>query len=304
MIRNLSYIGFSSPAAEQWGTFGPDILGAQRAPDGPEGEIRLRVDQQAWRIAIHPAEADDLAYLGWDVADQAGLEAAAARIEGADISVHRDPDQAERRGAEGLARFVDPFGFRHELAHGPTQGSPFKPGRPITGFVTGDQGLGHAVLIVPDLAAAEAFFADVLGFAPSDSIESGVSLRFFHCPGHSARHHTVALAGAPGMVGVHHLMLEVETIDDVGTTYDLVNERGLTVVMSLGRHTNDHMTSFYVRTPSGFEIEYGTGGRLVDDDTWQVGAYDAQSIWGHKPPAAGPVFPAIIRPFQAAGAPA
>ena len=41
--------------------------------------------------------------------------------------------------------------------------------------------------------------------------------------------------------------------------------------MTLGRHTNDLMTSFYVRTPSGFEIEYGTGGLVVDDDTWEVG---------------------------------
>ena len=32
--------------------------------------------------------------------------------------------------------------------------------------------------------------------------------------------------------------------------------------MTLGTHTNDRMTSFYVRTPSGFEIEYGFGGRI------------------------------------------
>jgi extradiol dioxygenase len=302
MIRNLSYIGFTSPAADQWRTFGPDILGAQLAPQGPDGEIRLRVDDQGWRIAIHPGETDDLAYLGWDVADDAKLEAAIAHTEQAGINVHHDPKLAGTRGVDRLAWFVDPFGFRHELTCGAHQSASFVAGRPISGFVTGEQGLGHAVLIVPDLPAAETFYADVLGFVPSDSIESGVSLRFFHCPGHAARHHTIALAGVAGMVGIHHLMLEVADLDDVGTAYDLVNERELTVVMSLGRHTNDHMTSFYVRTPSGFEIEYGTGGRLIDDDTWQTGSYTAQSRWGHKPPAAGPVLPAIIRPSQPAGA--
>jgi 3,4-dihydroxy-9,10-secoandrosta-1,3,5(10)-triene-9,17-dione 4,5-dioxygenase len=35
--------------------------------------------------------------------------------------------------------------------------------------------------------------------------------------------------------------------------------------MTLGTHTDDRMTSFYLRTPSGFEIEYGCGGRFVDD---------------------------------------
>ena len=69
--------------------------------------------------------------------------------------------------------------------------------------------------------------------------------------------------------------------------------------MSLGRHTNDLMTSFYVRTPSGFEIEYGTGGRLVDDETWEIGQYDTQSMWGHKPPAE-PLFPKILAPFTPA----
>ena len=64
--------------------------------------------------------------------------------------------------------------------------------------------------------------------------------------------------------------------------------------MSLGRHTNDMMTSFYVRTPSGFEIEYGTGGVLVDEENWEVENYDAMSFWGHRPPEERLV-PGIVR---------
>ena len=63
-------------------------------------------------------------------------------------------------------------------------------------------------------------------------------------------------------------MLEVGSLDDVGSALDIAIARDLPLAMSLGRHTNDLMTSFYVRTPSGFEIEYGTGGRLIDDATW------------------------------------
>ncbi|MGH8978091.1 MAG: VOC family protein, partial [Acidimicrobiia bacterium] len=187
------------------------------------------------------------------------------------------------------------FGFRHELSHGQRQASePFEPGRPIDGFVTGDGGLGHAVLFVPNLAEAERFYIDVLGFRLSDAVEDGVSIRFLHC---NSRHHSLAFVAVPGMVGMHHLMLEVTSLDDVGTALDVVNARQLALAMSLGRHTNDLMTSFYVRTPSGFEIEYGTGGRLIDDDDWETGAYDAQSIWGHKLPDA-PLLPEILRPFE------
>jgi 3,4-dihydroxy-9,10-secoandrosta-1,3,5(10)-triene-9,17-dione 4,5-dioxygenase len=60
------------------------------------------------------------------------------------------------------------------------------------------------------------------------------------------------------------------------------------------------MTSFYVRSPSGFEVEYGFGGRLVEPGaTGSPGHYDAASLWGHQPPAGGLV-PGILRP---AGAP-
>jgi extradiol dioxygenase len=283
MIKNLAYIGFVSPAGEDWRTFGPEVLGVELAPDGPDGAVRLRVDDAVHRITIHPGDHNELAYLGWEVDDIAETVAA---VEASGIAVK---DEA----------FVDPLGFRHELVTGLEQGPPFAPGRAMSGFVTGEQGLGHVVLIVPDLDSAGAFYTDVLGFRPTDGVESGLSLRFFHCAGHAARHHTVAMASAPGMVGMHHLMLEVTTLDDVGTALDIANERQLPLAMTLGRHTNDLMTSFYVRTPSGFEIEYGTGGLLVDDDDWEVGLHHSQSIWGHKPPAE-PLYPGILARFEPA----
>ncbi len=100
--------------------------------------------------------------------------------------------------------------------------------------------------------AFEQFYTEVLGFNVSDTIEAGTTLRFFHCPGYAARHHTVAMVSAPGMVGLHHVMLEVNDLDDVGNALDIDNQRQIPLAMSLGRHTNDQMTSFYVRTPSGF----------------------------------------------------
>ncbi len=294
MISALAYIGFASPHADEWNSFGPEVLGAQLSAPGADGAVRLRVDDSEARIILHPGDVESLAYLGWDVVDAAGLAAATAAVERAGVSVHADESAGAERRVAGLAWFDDPFGIRHELTFGLAKAEPFTPGRPISGFVTGTGGLGHAVLIVPDLAAATAFYGDVLGFKVSDDIDQGFTVRFFHC---NPRHHTLAIAEVSGMVGVHHLMLEVGSIDDVGSALDIVNERNIPLAMSLGRHTNDLMTSFYVRTPSGFEIEYGTGGRLIDENEWVVGAYDAQSLWGHKPPASGPLFPEILAPF-------
>ena len=60
-------------------------------------------------------------------------------------------------------------------------------------------------------------------------------------------------------------------------------------VREAGADANDLMVSFYVRTPGGFDIEYGTDGRLVDDVTWISRESTAVSLWGHS--FAGPATP-------------
>src|SRR5579864_7957713 len=73
------------------------------------------------------------------------------------------------------------------------------------------------------------------------------------------------MPGAPKRL--HHFMLQLQSLNDVGTTYDLCQAQEVPIVMKLGKHTNDHMVSFYLRTPSGFNVEYGWGAREVDDST-------------------------------------
>ena len=280
MLSSLAYIGFETPALDDWHEFGTQVLGAQvvERPDG----LGLRIDDRAERIMIHPGERNNLAYFGWDCDDNAAVDALIDRLGPIDIATAEEPDLASLRNVERLVSFTDPFGFRHELTTGLAHAGEFVAGREMDGgFVTGEGGLGHAVIMVPDLDAAMDFFVGTLGFKVSDHIEVGMSLRFLHC---NPRHHTIALSGAPRVAGFHHLMLEVEQFTDLGRALDIVNDKKMTLAMSLGRHTNDLMTSFYVRTPSGFEIEYGTGGLLVDDENWEVDTYDAMSFWGHRPP--------------------
>ena len=298
MISSFAYVGFVSPATDEWRTFGPEVLGAQLV-EGPGGSVGLRIDEHAPRLMVHPGAADDVAYVGWDCGDAAGVAAVAARLRAAGIEVTDEPDTATLRHVSQLSTFTDPWGFRHELTWGLLHQGAFQPGRPMhDGFVTGELGLGHMVFLLPDLEAGLRFYTETLGFHISDHVEAGgLSLRFLHC---NPRHHTLALGSVPGMVGIHHLMLEVKNVDDVGCALDIVNARGLQLPMNLGKHTNDYMTSFYVRTPSGFEIEYGAGGRLVHDEDWTMEVYDSISIWGHKPPVE-PLLPGIIRLFTPAG---
>jgi hypothetical protein len=60
------------------------------------------------------------------------------------------------------------------------------------------------------------------------------------------------------------------------------------IALSLGRHPNDRMVSFYGVTPAGFLFEVGWGARQVDDATWEIGSYTQVSEWGHRPMARPP----------------
>ncbi|MFB4308519.1 VOC family protein [Actinomadura sp. GTD37] len=283
MISQLAYLGIASPKAEEWRDYATRLLGAVVAGDGSDGAVRVKVDDKGYRIAVHPAERDELRYVGWDCGNETALRAYVAELRGKGVELHAgDAAELKERQVAELYWFADPFGNRHELVWGQySQPNSFFPGRPMRGrFVTGDLGLGHVVLIVPDLEKANAFYADTLGFRLSDRVKSDIfNLRFYHCNG---RHHSLAVAEIPGMTGINHLMLEVESFDDLGSAIDLFTaDPEREILLSLGRHTNDLMTSIYVQTPSSMQIEYGYGGITVDDLTWVAGNHDLPSIWGH-----------------------
>lgn len=298
MIQELSYVGIGSPRAEQWRSYGTAVLGCRLAADGPDGAVRLAVDDVNHRIAVHPAERDEFRYVGWGVANETDLGEFAARLAARGVEIHPgDPDLCREREVAGLVWFEDPWGIRHELSWGKAA-TPmsFSSGRVMRGgFVTGDQGLGHVVFQVPDLERANEFYVDVLGFRLSDRIVTEhVGVRFYHVNG---RHHSLALAELPGQVGVNHLMLEVEYLDDLGRLIDLLDDHDVEVMQTLGRHTNDLMTSIYIGSPSGLQIEYGHGGLTVDDLSWVARTYEQPSYWGHKR-VAGARRPGIVRPVR------
>ncbi|HEY3302162.1 MAG TPA: VOC family protein [Candidatus Binatia bacterium] len=276
-IAALGYVGINATDAQAWARFGPEILGLRAAPAGEDGTVYLQMDERAYRLAVHPASTNGLAYIGWELPSALDLEQACVELEKAGLKPVRgsEEDCALRRVA-ALVKIADPYGNRLELFYGQLNiCEAFQPARPIGGFVAGNLGLGHVVIGVPDLEAGKKFYTETLGFRLSDFVPD--RLVFFHC---NPRHHSIAF-GKIGP-GLRHIMLEVKTIDDVGKTFDLCQASGVPITKALGRHSNDRMFSFYMKCPAGFEIEYGTEGRLVDDATWSVQQVDRGSIWGHQ----------------------
>jgi len=285
-IGSLGYLGFKVKDADAWDTFATGVLGLM--PAEPAGQARrFRLDDFAWRIAIEPGEADDLAYLGFEVAGPAELEAVRDRLaEGGVAVAAADPALVAERGVLGLISCQDPDGLAVEVFYGPTlrTETPFVSPAGVGAFVTGEQGLGHVVLSTKDMAAARRFYQDLLGFRLSDIIRmrQGFEMEFFHC---NPRHHTLALVPVPTPKRLHHFMIQVPTLDAVGFALERATAAQAPITAGLGRHTNDQMVSFYSRTPAGFEVESGQGAIEVDDATWRVTRHDKPSTWGHKRPA-------------------
>jgi len=293
LIRSLGYLRIESADVAAWREFGVRILGMVEGRGPEEGALYLRMDDFPARLVIVPGARERLLASGWEVAGAGELAAVGHALADAGVAVKAaTPEELAARRVGEMLRFDDPAGNAIEvfcgaaLEHRPAV-SPYG-----NQFVTGDMGLGHVVLPVAGAAdAALAFYTGVLGFRQRDSMRMpaefvggapGDPPAWFRFLGCCPRHHSLALAPMPAEAGIVHLMIEVAALDDVGRALDRCARRGAPLSASLGRHANDLMVSFYVRTPGGFDIEYGTDGLLVDDATWVSRESTAVSLWGHS----------------------
>ena len=293
MIRSLGYLRIESADVAAWREFGVRILGMVEGRGPEEGALYLRMDDFPARLVIVPGARERLLASGWEVAGAGELAAVGHALADAGVAVKAaTPEELAARRVGEMLRFDDPAGNAIEvfcgaaLEHRPAV-SPYG-----NQFVTGDMGLGHVVLPVAGAAdAALAFYTGVLGFQQRDSMRMpaefvggapGDPPAWFRFLGCCPRHHSLALAPMPAEAGIVHLMIEVAALDDVGRALDRCARRRAPLSASLGRHANDLMVSFYVRTPGGFDIEYGTDGLRVDDATWVSRESTAVSLWGHS----------------------
>jgi len=250
-IQALGYLGIGSTKLDDWSDFASGVLGMQAVDRG--GRMRaFRMDDRKQRLIVDGAMADGERVFGWELEDARALDVFAARLEVAGVEVRQEGAAlADQRCVGSVISFSDPAGNRLEAFHGAqVADTPFRPGRDISGFRAGPLGMGHVLLVVPDINAALDFYRDLLGFRISDFIRTPVSAYFLHV---NPRHHSLALVEGPKSA-MHHLMMELYSFDDVGQGYDIALAEQDRVAAKLGRHPNDLMTSFYTRTRLGLSL--------------------------------------------------
>lgn len=303
-IKALGYVGFGAPDPKAWLAYGTGIIGAMpaRAVPGeswgvpmdptsgpaskgtgvaPDGSVYLKFDDRQWRVAIHPSKDNaGVMYMGLEVEDVVALENAVAELKakGCEAKIGT-AEQAYQRAVSGIAYTRDPAGNSIELFYGATEDFKFVSPQKMQ-FKMGGWGLGHLNLLVADLQANKDFYIKVLGFKLTDYITFGpdMSANFYHCNG---RHHSIGLTRVGPFNGVHHMMLECESVDDVLRCYERVQDAKIKVTSTLGRHINDNMLSFYMSSPFGFEVEIGFDGVDVSNN-WIPRQFVEGDIWGHR----------------------
>jgi 3,4-dihydroxy-9,10-secoandrosta-1,3,5(10)-triene-9,17-dione 4,5-dioxygenase len=274
-----------------WRDFGLKVLGMVEGKGANPDALYLRMDDFPARLVIVPGEKDRLLVSGWETANAADLQEVRDNLSAAGIPFKEGTAEqlADRRVIE-LITFEDVSGNTLEVFHGVALEhrrvvSPYGHR-----FVTGEQGLGHVVLTTSDDEASLRFYRDVLGFKLRDSMRlppqavgrpadgEPAWLRFLGC---NPRHHSLAFLPFPNPTGIVHLMIEVENSDDVGLCLDRALRKKVKMSATLGRHVNDKMLSFYMKTPGGFDVEFGCEGLEVEDDSWIARESTAVSLWGH-----------------------
>lgn len=290
-IKALGYMRIEATDVAAWRQFGVKVLGMVEGEGAIPDALYLRMDDFAARLVIVPGDQDRLLISGWEVADAPALQSVRENLSKAGVDfVEGTKDEIRERRVEGLIRFSDPAGNVLEAFYG----AQYLGRRFVSPyghkFVTAEQGLGHVVLTCNDDAAAQAFYQDVLGFKLRDSMQlppqlagrpadgDPVWLRFYGC---NPRHHALAFMPMPNPTGIVHLMVEVENSDDVGLCLDRASRRNVKMSATLGRHINDKMLSFYMKTPGGFDMEFGCEGLEVEDESWIARESVGISLWGH-----------------------
>lgn len=291
-IECLGYVIIRTEKPDEWDNYMCDVVGAMRAEAPDPGAIHYRIDDRPFRFRIVEGEGERLLASGYRIDTRESLDILAEKLIAAGHPLSWGSDaEAELRGVSAFFSVADPAENGLEFYCGDSVAeSDFVSPIGVKGFVTGELGLGHAVFAAPDFEASFKFYQDLIGFHATDlprfrfldtPDDPGIPFAFLHAD--NGRHHSIAFGQVWSMpAGCVHIMLEMTSLEDVKDCYARMEKYGVEESASIGKHTNDKVTSFYMKTPAGFDLEIGFDGLVIDPDNWKPTAHDIPSEWGHE----------------------
>ncbi|MBT3992288.1 MAG: glyoxalase [Rhodospirillaceae bacterium] len=234
-----------------------DNVAVFKTMDGSE-VVLCHTDDPALPPAIE--EGSTMRHVVWGVKDEADLAVVREKISG----------QESYGEVDGCPACVDPNGLsvsfrvtqRHDVD---VKGSPMNTwdqpdarlDLPSTFYEKAEPvKIGHVVFFVSDLAATEAFYTDVLGFAVSDRYPGAGTFLRCSTPG---GHHSMFILETPDKkAGLNHVAYTVRDIHEVFGGGLQVDKCGWKTQIGPGRHPVSSAYFWYVENPAGALAEYFT----------------------------------------------
>ncbi len=291
-VFGLGYVRVFEADLASWQQFAEGVLGMTGQRDG-DSRLLVRMDDWVGRFIVEegrasfaqgPGSVVPNVAIGWECTSEEAWASARRAI--GDAGVPTEDGNGPTAWCRDWFACTDPSGFRCEFFYGGKRdpATQFVSPRGVT-FVTGDQGMGHVLLFASACAKSLDFYSHVLGYQVREakSAGDGTLQAVFLSP--NQREHSLALLARDEPSRLGHVLIEVSDFDAVGRAMDRCLDGLAPMTVSLGRHWNDQMVSFYLRTPSGFDIEYGFGGRTVAAGQWsrgESGGTGLMSTWGHR----------------------
>jgi len=287
----MGYVVVESRKLPAWKVFAADGLGLH--VDQPQADVlACRMDDHARRLIVRSGNEEDVIASGWQLDDDATLTEIVGRLrnDGIDTRIG-SAEQARLRGVESFIAFTGPKRMEIELFTRAIK-TDAALNMKTSGFVTGDIGMGHLAITSKEPQAMREFWQRYFDAKLTDTIEARISnidlnIEFLRI---NQRHHSIAVAATQGTrldpirTRIQHMNLEVATMNDMTDAYVRCRRLGFKVAMGVGLHTNDKDLSFYVASPSDWQIEVGWNPILVtDESTWTPSIHQGISLWGHQP---------------------
>jgi hypothetical protein len=91
-LHSLGYLGVTSRAADAWTDFATTIFGLEVEKETDPERVRVRWDERLFRLAVHPGDSDQIAYLGWETATRQAFASTVEHIEKSGFHVNEATD--------------------------------------------------------------------------------------------------------------------------------------------------------------------------------------------------------------------
>src|SRR5438270_7156870 len=86
-VSSLGYVIIETVDPSKWRHFALTTLGLMEGAPGPDGSLRLRIDERPFRIAVINGRAERFVSAGWEFPNEGAWQACLASLRAADFAV-------------------------------------------------------------------------------------------------------------------------------------------------------------------------------------------------------------------------